>query len=582
MKTYGQVVLEKGVIRVTAEPHVLIRMKRVFHRIDKNERKAVSLSDTPENGRELLWFCERYPLEIDPAARAHLEARAAAHRKSEEIVQSILAGKYTGALPFLLALNPRQYQKEAAQLLLATGRLLLADDVGLGKTCSAICTFTDPRTMPALVVTLTHLTRQWQSEIAKFAPHLRTAILKKATPYDLTTIRGKRHPFPDVVISNYHKLAGWASSLAGKVRSVVFDEVQELRKTDSAKYKAAIHIAERASFRMGLSATPIYNYGGEFHAVLNALAPDSIGSPAEFVREWCDGEDSSRDRAKVKNPKAFGSFLRDAGLMLRRTRAEVGRELPALTKVPHHIDADLGELDKIASSASELARIILAQGGLEKGAKLRASEELSWRLRQATGIAKAPFVAEFVRLLIESGEKVVLYGWHHEVYALWADRLADLAPAFYTGQESVPQKEEARRRFLSGETPLLIMSLRAGAGVDGLQGAARTVVFGEIDWSPGVHEQAIGRLHRDGQTEPVLAYFLLAESGSDPVVADVLGIKKAQIEGVRDPNLSLVEKLQTVGGHIRRLAEEYLRQRGESAPPAVAAPSQAANDAQRV
>jgi hypothetical protein len=47
-------------------------------------------------------------------------------------------------------------------------------------------------------------------------------------------------------------------------------------------------------------------------------------------------------------------------------------------------------------------------------------------LRQATGIAKAPFVADFVRLLVESGEKVLLYGWHREVYSIWRDKLKDL------------------------------------------------------------------------------------------------------------------------------------------------------------
>jgi len=99
------------------------------------------------------------------------------------------------------------------------------------------------------------------------------------------------------------------------------------------------------------------------------------------------------------------------------------------------------------------------------------------------------------------------------------------------------------------------------AGVDGLQEVCRTVVFGELDWSPGVHEQCIGRIHRDGQKEPVAAYFLVAEDGADPVMAEVLGLKRSQIEGLRDPNLDLIEKLETDGGHIRKLAEEFLKRR---------------------
>jgi len=163
-------------------------------------------------------------------------------------------------------------------------------------------------------------------------------------------------------------------------------------------------------------------------------------------------------------------------------------------------------------------------------------------------------------MLVEGGEPVVLYGWHHEVYAVWREALADLQPVFFTGKESPKQKWEARQAFLEGEAQVLVMSLRAGAGLDGLQAKCRTVVFGELDWSPGVHEQCIGRVHRDGQAEAVMAYFLIADAGSDPVVADVLGLKRQQSEGVRDPQAELVEQLEIDPAHVKRLAAAYLRQ----------------------
>jgi SNF2 family DNA or RNA helicase len=522
---------------------------------------------------------ERYPLELAPADAEHLRRRAAEHvRRSSEIAR-ILAAGYTPP-SFALALPPRQYQCVAADLVLRSGGALIADDVGIGKTVMAICTFADQRTLPALVVTLTHLPRQWEAEIRRFAPGLRVHILKSGQPYDIAKAmrpRGRRrdatallpgiNAFPDVVICNYHKLSGWADVLAGQVKSVVFDEVQELRREDSAKYSAAKHVAGAADFRMGLSATPIYNYGGEMFSVLDVLRPGALGSREEFIREWCT--DLGNDKVSVKDPKAFGTYLRSEGLMLRRTRADVGRELPELTKAVHHIDADPAALDAVGDRASELARFILRQGGqVERGDKLRASEEISYLLRQATGIAKAPFVAEFVRLMVEGGEKVVLYGWHREVYSIWQERLKDLKPVFYTGTESPVQKDAAKAAFLddASGTKVLVMSLRAGAGLDGLQGHCRTVVFGELDWSPGVHEQCIGRIHRDGQPDKVIAYFLVADSGSDPVVADVLGLKKAQIEGMRDPDAELIEKLDTGGGHIKRLAAAYLEQRGMALP----------------
>src|SRR3546814_7127408 len=81
--------------------------------------------------------------------------------------------------------------------------------------------------------------------------------------------------------------------------------------------------------------------------------------------------------------------------MLRRTRAEVGRELPALTKIPHTIDADTAVLEKAEGDAERLARIILARNERFRGEQMNAAGQFDAPKRQATGVAKEPFVAEY-------------------------------------------------------------------------------------------------------------------------------------------------------------------------------------------
>lgn len=571
MRVYGTIRYDadKHEWLVKCEPHVMLRLKRVFARLMTDFEGVAHLSDTEENARELRWFTDRYPMVVEEQGR--LNERSEAHRQREVDVAHILTADHVPPQFEKLAIPARGYQRVGAELLLRNGAMLLADDVGLGKTASAICTLTDPRTLPALVVTLTHLPRQWDAEIKKFAPWLRTHILKKGQPYDITKpLPGETdYRFPDVIITNYHKLAGWSDTLAGKVHSVVFDEAQELRHGGTQKYNSARHIAGEAAFRMGLTATPIYNYGAEVYNVISALRPDALGTYQEFVREWCT-DSQYQEKARIRDPKAFGTYVRESGIMLRRTRVEVGRELPPLTRAVHQVDFDPDPLQKVSKSAAELARIILRPEQQKKGEKFLAAEEFSNIIRQATGIAKAPYVADFVRLLVESGEKVVLYGWHRAVYDIWKDRLADLKPVLYTGSESPAAKEKAKQAFLNDETSIIIISLRSGAGLDGLQHKCRTVVFGELDWSPGVHEQCTGRIFRDGQPDPVIAYFLVTDEGSDPIVVDVLGLKKAQIDGIRDPKADLIEALEVEEGHIQRLAEAYLRQRGVDVPgPAV-------------
>ncbi len=420
MRYHGTVKLtKKGTWLVRAEPHVMMRLKRVFGRFRGKTPKTMTLRNTLEVCRDLAWFCERFPLEIEQAD--YLARRSEDHREQAEHIAALFAGEIEPR-PFELAIPARDYQRIAAEAILRRGSLLLADDVGLGKTVSAIAALTDPTTRPALVVTLAHLPKQWQRELSRFAPNLRSHIINKGTPYALDGRRdGQGQLFrgeePDVLITTYHKLAGWEETLAGKVKTVIFDEVQELRsglaQKVPQKYKAATAICAEAPYRMGLTATPIYNYGGEFFSVLAVLEPGTLGTRSEFFGEWCQGWGGAK--ARIKETAAFGTYLRAQGTMLRRTRKDVGRELPGITMALHHVEADEKELGKVERNAAELAKVILQAGGGGFD-KMKASEELSYLLRQATGIAKAPYVASFVRLLVESGERVVLYGWHREVY----------------------------------------------------------------------------------------------------------------------------------------------------------------------
>ena len=133
-------------------------------------------------------------------------------------------------------------------------------------------------------------------------------------------------------------------------------------------------------------------------------------------------------------------------------------------------------------------------------------------------------------------------------------------PVLYTGSESNKQKDEAKLAFMEDRSKVLIVSLRSGQGLDGLQYHPKcsTLVFGELDWSAGVHEQCEGRLGRDGQAKNVLAYYLLAESGSDPVIADTLNIKQQQLDGVRTLEGQVIERLEGDPNALKRLAAAYL------------------------
>lgn len=318
MRTYGTVRLqeETRTLFIRLEPQVAMRFKRVFPKIEKGKTGILRLSCTPENCRDLDWFMDRYPLECDHIERVWELSHQ--HQEKQTLVDKFLNAQ-SDPLPLELAVPAREYQLIGASMFLTTGALLLADDVGLGKTATAIAALTDPRTRPAVYVTLTHLPIQVQRMIGRFAPGLSTHVIKTGQPYDVTRHRGKTVPYPDVVILSYSKLSGWADTLAKVCRCVIWDEVQELRHNNSYKHDAALVLTEAAKFRMGMSATPIYNYGGEIFNVMRTIAPDALGDWDEFYTEWC-GAGGGKDKARIANPACTNRPLDVCGVMGRRTR----------------------------------------------------------------------------------------------------------------------------------------------------------------------------------------------------------------------------------------------------------------------
>lgn len=472
---------------IQAQPHVMIRIKRVLPRVQATRTGTVSVSDTLDVARDIAWINDRYPLEMNELTETTLAERVKGWVERRDAVDDILAGRPAGGLLMEPARAARDYQLRFVQMMRATRRMILADEISLGKTFSGLLLLSEPDALPALAVVPTHLPTQWLGELASTWPGLRGHIVTSGTPYDLRDHAGNT---PDVLIINYSKLAGWAHTLAGKVRTVLFDEGQELRRgTDTQKGTAAANIVENATYAAVLSASPIYNEGGEIWNILNILDRDRLGSREEFIREW--GSSSSNGKVTVRDPAALGTYLRDNGILLRRTRRDVHRELPEPVRIRQEVTADLDAITALAGDALQMARLVL-DGTAKHQDRWAAAGDLDWRLRQATGIAKAPYVAEFVRMILESGEdRVVLFGWHRTCYQVWESKLAEFNPVLYTGSESPTQKQASVKAFMEGDSRVLMMSLRAGVGLDGLQKVCSVAVFGELDWSPEVHTQCI-------------------------------------------------------------------------------------------
>ncbi|QMI49715.1 SNF2-related protein [Burkholderia sp. MBR-1] len=559
MRTFGELALinDGAAWEISRlEPHVAIRFKQLFPRVPKQSPGPFTLPRDLMVAADLDWFLARYPLRMSDADRAALASGKLLFDVQQAEIERILLPGYVP--PPIIGLRDgeeiRQYQQQAIELLRRRRSLLLGDEGGLGKTYTAagfLCA--EPGALPAAVVCDSHMQTQWRDKIQAFT-YLRVHVIETAKPI---LKDGKPYELPqaDVYIFRISQIAGWSDIFATDFfKAAIIDEPQSLRTgTSTAKGAAAKVLYEHTIYHLGLTATPIYNYGAEMWNVMQFIDDTVLGSYEDFVREWVD-----RD-GRITDPKALGTHLREQHVLLRRLKSDVGLELPKVSRIVEYVDYDAKAVQSIEDLARKLAIRATTGTFVERGQAVR---ELDMMVRQATGLSKAKSVAQFVRLMVEAGEPVLLLGWHRAVYDIWLEELKDLRPAMYTGSESSGRKNTEKERFMSGDTDALIMSLRSGAGIDDLQHRCSVAVFGELDWSPGIHQQVIWRLDREGQQDPVTAFFLVSEEGSDPPIMDVLGIKASEARNIVDPYLG-TQQIDDGSANLQRLVKRYLERAGK-------------------
>lgn len=536
---------------VKGDPTVTELCKRLFPGTETSKRGEARFTAHRRIVGDLNWLMLRYPLtvrqtDMERWENALTEAREYVIRREEARLMPVRVTPNPAV--FMGKLTP--FQEEGLSFLLRTDRGLLADEMGLGKTVQTLAMLAQTGEYPALIIAPPHLMRNWQNEIERFvhkpdgAP-LNVHVVKGLKPYEL--------PQADIYLMHYLLLRGWKETLPqAEIPTVIFDEIQELRHAGTEKYSAASLMAQNAHRVIGLSGTPIYNRGAEIWNAVNILDYHFLGDYESFTREWCYGYGNQI----VAKPELLGNKLREEGMMLRRTKQEVLKDLPPKRRLVMPVDAD----DAVYRRLMQPVQQTLWQ--LKNASAADASQRALWEMeiekseRQATGIAKAPYVAQFVRALLDAEEKVLLFAHHHEVMDIYQKELHAYSPAWITGRETPAMKDRSVERFMTGKTNLCCISLRAAAGLN-LQRAS-CVVFGELDWSPAVHSQAEDRAHRMGQTDSILCYYLVSSKGSDQDMQDALGLKVSQFVGLMgDAPQSQTEAMQSAQ-EARRYVERLV------------------------
>lgn len=475
-------------------------------------------------------------LEFDKEAKAKIEGLRRAFASKPRVPKSLKA-----------MLRPYQQEGFVWMSRLAKAQLgaCLADDMGLGKTIQTLALLCHRGKLgAALVVGPASVVRNWIEEAQRFAP--------KLSFFDLADSRNEESLQAigpgDVVVTSYGIMTREIEALEQlEFATVVFDEAHALKNYGTRRCQAARRL--NASFRLGLTGTPVENHLGELWSLFQVIIPGLLGSKKEFESRYASSYGGIDPRHLEALRARLGPFL------LRRTKTQVLRDLPDLHE----------SVLKVVPSATErafyralqekaLEACSAAEGGLANDSRLQILAEIT-RLRQA---AVDPRLVdevlgpegEKIQLLMrklldlrEEGHRALVFTQFLGSLALVKDALETEGISYFELTGATPAKTRAKliASFQAGEGDVFLISLRAGGTGINLTGA--DFVF-HLDpwWNPAVEDQATARAHRMGQTRPVQVYRLVS---SGTIEEKILAMHHDKREMAQDllGNLDRAKKL---------------------------------------
>ncbi|MGX6971024.1 DEAD/DEAH box helicase [Vagococcus bubulae] len=407
---------------------------------------------------------------------------------------------------------------------------ILADDMGLGKTIQTIAYLLSEKeegelTKPSVIVAPASLLYNWQLELEKFAPSLKSKLIiggkeeRNAQIASLDDI--------DVAIISYSTLRQDSAELKKiDCHSVILDEAQMVKNSATKTFQS---ISELKSDRVfALSGTPIENRLEELWSLFKLLMPGFFPAIRSF---------------KQLETTEIATMIKP--FVLRRVKKDVLQDLP-----------DKVETDRYSQLTDEQKTVYVAylkqiQDSLSKlNAKDFNKQRMSilagiTRLRQICchpglfiedytgGSGKMDQALDLIEQAKSNGRRVLLFSQFTGMLSILEDELAkrDVGTFYLRGSTPVKERQELVERFNRGEKDVFLISLKAGGTGLNLTGAD-TVILYDLWWNPAVEEQATGRAHRIGQTRKVEVWRLLAEGTIEERMNQLQLEKKALFQKV--------------------------------------------------
>lgn len=447
----------------------------------------------------------------------------------------------------------RQLMPHQAQVVEAAARghrtFLLADEPGLGKTAQALLAAQAANAYPLLAVVPNVVKTNWAHEVSMWTP-MRRATVVHGDGEDVDA-------FADVVIVNYEILdrhVGWLGDHG--FRAMVVDEAHFIKNKSSQRSQNVLQLADRIRARtarplmMALTGTPLINDIEDFRAIWQFLGWIDEKQPLGSLLMAL--EETGLTPADHGFYAAARSAVIDQGIV-RRRKVDVAKDIPArrVADLPVELDGALGRSIRAAEAALAERLVRRYRAALEArpdgadvvgldlqlarrvaAAELKDSQERSggdnvFTMVRRIGQAKAPLAADYAAQLARNVGKVVFFAKHVDVMDAAEQQFADAGLRYVSirGDQTRTARQKAIDAFTKDPTVEIAVCslLAAGVGIN-LQ-VASNLVLAELSWTDAEQTQAIDRVHRIGQSEPVTAWRIIAAQTIDAKIAELIDAK---------------------------------------------------------
>ena len=465
----------------------------------------------------------------------------------KEMIEELTTFKET-PLPKSINATLRPYQKRGFSWMYRNAQIgfgsVIADDMGLGKTIQVITALQKFKEEglfyeeKALVVAPTGLLTNWQNEIEKFAPNLKSKIYHGANrKFE------KKEDF-DILITSYGIMRSDTKELKKKKwYSLIIDEAQNIKNAYTIQAKAIKSI--KATNYIAMSGTPVENRLSELWSILDFSNRGFLGNAKEF------NESFGIPIQQYNNVEVADSLKKVTSPFLMR-RLKTDKSI--ISDLPDKI-----EMDAFATLAKEqaglyettLQKALIEIEGIEntdnkslfvrQGLVLQMILALKQICNHPTqflknGIldsslsGKIELLFNLLDSIIESNEKVLIFTQFTEMGNLLKHFITEHykeEPLFYHGRCSMKQRNEIVYEFQNNRADkIFILSLKAaGTGLN--LTAANHVIHYDLWWNPAVEAQATDRAYRIGQTKNVMVHRFITKNTFEEKINEMIQSKKA-------------------------------------------------------